>query len=84
MSFMYGCLYYLHVDISLTMKGSKCRVSNLRNGHVACPLAIHVPCRLQDAVMSHVEFKKCPMLCHSFFLAMSISLIKMSHVDFKK
>ena len=26
--------------------GPKCRVSNLRNGHVTCSLAIHVPCRL--------------------------------------
>ena len=36
--------------------GPQCRMSNLRNGNVACP------CRLFSA-MSHVEFKKrqCPM-----------------------
>ena len=44
--------------------GPQYHVSNLRNGHVACPLAFHVPCRLQDAVMPHVKFKECPLSCH--------------------
>ena len=42
--------------------GPHCHVSNLRNGHVACPLAIHVPC--------HSKMLSCHMsnlrnaLCH--------------------
>ena len=44
--------------------GVQCRVSNLGNGGFACLLTLHVPCRLYDALMSHVLFKKCPESCH--------------------
>ena len=48
-----------------------------------CPLSLFLqyPCRLEDSVMSHVEYKELPMSCHLYFFPMLIGF--MSHVDLR-
>ena len=41
-----SCLSSRVLTVGPLMGGPQCRVSNLRNVHVACPSAMHVPCCL--------------------------------------